>query len=81
MYYMRFCVLFQSHHHKDYDFNQNLDCSTVKLGQFMAFGQPKNIVLTGFPKSGALWIKGAIDNFLPYYFWLETISVCKAVST
>ena len=45
----------------------------------MAFGQPKNIVLTGFPKSGALWIKGAIDNFLPYYFWLETISVRMGV--
>ena len=50
-----------------------MDCYDVQLGQFMAFGGPKKIVLTGFPKSGAMWIKGVIDSFLPYYFWLETI--------
>ena len=47
------------------------NCSKVKLGQFLAIGEPRRIVMTGFPKSGALWFKSVVDNILPYYFWLE----------
>jgi hypothetical protein len=47
------------------------NCSEVKLGQFLAIGEPKRIVMTGFPKSGAMWFKSVVDNILPYYFWLE----------
>ena len=49
------------------------DCSNVKLGQFLAIGQPKKIMITGFPKSGAMWFKSVIDDILPYYFWLEEV--------
>ena len=47
------------------------NCSKVKLGQFLAIGEPRRIVMTGFPKSGAMWFKSVVDNILPYYFWLE----------
>jgi hypothetical protein len=47
------------------------NCSEVKLGQFLAIGEPRRIVMTGFPKSGAMWFKSVVDNILPYYFWLE----------
>jgi hypothetical protein len=47
------------------------NCPGIELGQFLGLGEPKRILLTGFPKSGAMWVKGVIDAFLPYYFWLE----------
>ena len=48
-------------------------CSNLNLGEFLANGKPQRIVMTGFPKSGAMWFKSVIDNILPYYFWLEEI--------
>ena len=45
-------------------------CSDLHLGQFLAQGEPKKILMTGFPKSGAIWFKSVADNILPYYYWI-----------
>lgn len=49
------------------------DCNDLKVAQFMAIGEPRNIIIAGFPKSGAMWIKSVIDTILPYYYWLEEV--------
>lgn len=49
------------------------DCNDLQVGQFMAMGEPRHIIMTGFPKSGAMWIKSLTDSILPYYYWLQEI--------
>lgn len=49
-----------------------VNCTGLAIGQFMAFGEPRRVLLAGFPKSGALWIHSLIQTITPYYFWLDT---------
>ena len=48
-------------------------CSDLKLGQYMASGEPKARLITGFPKSGAMWVKSLLDAILPYYVQMTEI--------
>ena len=53
------------------------NCSELQLGSFLAGGDPKNIIVAGFPKSGAMWVKSILDSILPYYYQLSEIQVVK----
>ena len=53
-----------------------LDCSEVKLKQLYVPGKPKRLLIVGFPKSGAIWLKETLDNLFPYYYSLVSQVGC-----
>ena len=56
-------------------------CSDLRLGQFLAPGEPRQILMTGFPKSGAMWFKSVADTILPYYYWIVEKSLVRIDKT
>ncbi len=60
------------HHHDDHDDDISLEtlesCADVGYGKYMATGESRKIVVAGFPKSGAMWIKGVLNEILPYFY-------------
>ena len=52
-----------------------LNCSEISLNQFLVPGLPKKVLIVGFPKSGAIWLKDSLDNLLPYYYRLVSYKV------
>lgn len=55
---------------------ESLKCSEVEINQLYVPGKPKRLLIVGFPKSGAIWLKESLDNLFPYYYSLVSQVVC-----
>ena len=61
------------------EMEESLKCSKVKINQLYVPGQPKRLLIVGFPKSGAIWLKESLDNLFPYYYSLVSEEVVKVL--